>query len=130
MTPIHWLAMALCLATMILPVDVRAAVDVNTASAVELETVTGIGPAISDRIVQERRQGLFRDPSDLARRVKGIGERKLRRMVESGLVVGGNGGITILAGGASVGTFSPRVPVIAGQMNACQRVSKSTRPGR
>jgi hypothetical protein len=65
-----------------------AAVDANTASRDQLERVAGIGPALAQRIVAERRQGAFRDLDDLAARVRGIGEASLRRLVRGGLVVG------------------------------------------
>jgi competence protein ComEA len=65
-----------------------AAVDANTASRDQLERIAGIGPALAQRIVAERRQGAFRDLDDLAARVRGIGEASLRRLVRGGLVVG------------------------------------------
>jgi len=67
-----------------------AAVDANTASRAELESIRGIGPATSARIVEERSSQPFRDPQDLVRRVKGIGETRMRRMVAAGLTVGGS----------------------------------------
>ena len=76
-----------------------AAVDANTASQSELESISGIGPATSARIIEERGRQPFRDPQDLMRRVKGIGEAKIRKMVAAGLAVGGNG-VLVTAGGA------------------------------
>lgn len=65
-------------------------VDVNAASAAELERVRGIGPAMAARIVSARKTGgRFRDGDDLRRRVRGIGEATLRRMTAAGLVIGG-----------------------------------------
>lgn len=67
-----------------------AAVDVNAASAAELEQIRGIGPALAQRIVAVRtREGRFRDDADLRRRVRGIGEANLRRMVAAGLSIPG-----------------------------------------
>ena len=61
-------------------------VDVNAATAAELERVRGIGPALAGRIVAARNSGgRFRDTDDLRRRVRGIGESNLRRMLASGL---------------------------------------------
>lgn len=63
-------------------------VDVNAASAAELEQVRGIGPALAARIVAARHQGgRFRDTDDLRARVRGIGEANLRRMLAAGLSV-------------------------------------------
>jgi hypothetical protein len=67
------------------------AVDANAASAPELERVRGIGPALASRIVAARSTGgQFRDTDDFRRRVRGVGEANLRRMLASGLVLGGN----------------------------------------
>ena len=69
----------------------RASVDVNTASAAELERIRGIGPSMATRIVNARvTGGRFRDVDDLRRRVRGIGGANLKRMVAAGLVVGGS----------------------------------------
>ncbi|MEI7447198.1 MAG: helix-hairpin-helix domain-containing protein, partial [Burkholderiales bacterium] len=65
-----------------------AAVDANTASAEALEAVSGIGPSIARRIVDERRKGPYRSLDDLQTRVKGIGEAKARRLAAAGLTVG------------------------------------------
>lgn len=63
-------------------------VDVNTATAAELERIKGIGPRIAARIVQAReRGGRFRDADDLRQRVSGIGAAKLKSMRSAGLLV-------------------------------------------
>ena len=55
----------------------RVLVNVNTADAEELETLTGIGPALAQAIVDYRAgHGAFRSAEDLLL-VKGIGEAKL-----------------------------------------------------
>ncbi|MDT3679730.1 MAG: helix-hairpin-helix domain-containing protein [Burkholderiaceae bacterium] len=64
------------------------ALDANTASADELQTIRGIGPATAARIVEARRQEPFRDLDDVRERVRGIGEKNLRKMQEAGLAVG------------------------------------------
>lgn len=57
-------------------------VDVNAASAEELTVLTGVGPALAQKIVAEREQnGDFHYPEDLIN-VKGIGEKMLERMRE------------------------------------------------
>jgi competence protein ComEA len=49
-------------------------ININAASAVELETLPGIGPVLAQRIVDYREaNGLFRTPADI-RNVSGIGE--------------------------------------------------------
>ena len=66
-----------------------ATVDVNTATAEDLNSVKGIGPAMSTRIVEERKNGDFKDWDDLKARVKGIGNKKAGKLSEQGLTVGG-----------------------------------------
>ena len=62
-------------------IDLTGRIDVNTASASELELLPGVGPKMAERIVEERRvHGRFKRPRDL-RRVKGIGEKTLARLL-------------------------------------------------
>jgi competence protein ComEA len=69
-----------------------AAVDANTASQAELESIKGIGPAIAAKILDERKKGSFKDMKDLEERVKGIGEKNIAAMSAAGLSVGKGGG--------------------------------------
>lgn len=58
------------------------AVDLNRASAAELESLPGIGPALASRIVAHREaNGPFAQPADLLE-VSGIGEKTLARFVD------------------------------------------------
>ena len=51
-------------------------IPVNLADAELLATVPGIGPALADRIIEERnRSGFFQYPADLVK-VQGIGTRR------------------------------------------------------
>lgn len=55
----------------------RFQIDLNKASAVELQTLPGIGEKLADGIIRHRREhGNFRIPKEL-RKVKGIGVKKL-----------------------------------------------------
>jgi competence ComEA-like helix-hairpin-helix protein len=54
-------------------------IDPNRATAEELELLPGVGPSLAKRIVAERAAGPFKGPRDL-RRVKGIGEKTLKRL--------------------------------------------------
>ncbi len=67
----------------------HAAVDVNKATQAELETVKGIGPKLSDKILAERQKGAFKDWSDMVVRVGGIGGGNAARFSQAGLTVGG-----------------------------------------
>ena len=66
-----------------------AAVDVNKASQAELEAVKGIGPALSQRLLDERKKSAFKDWSDVIERVKGVGPGNAARFSSGGLTVGG-----------------------------------------
>lgn len=67
----------------------RVAVQINTASAQELDALPGVGPAMAQRIVEARRTGgPFRGPADVVARVPGLGEQRLRRLVQAGLRLG------------------------------------------
>ena len=68
-----------------------AAVDVNKATAAELDGIKGIGPAISAKIMDERKKGNFKDWNDLIERVKGVGETNAVKFSAEGLTVGGAG---------------------------------------
>ena len=67
-----------------------AAVDVNKATAAELDGVKGIGPTTSKAIVDERKKhGEFKNWEDFITRTKGIGESKASALSKEGLTVGG-----------------------------------------
>jgi competence protein ComEA len=66
-----------------------AAVDVNKATAAELDGVKGIGPTMSKRIIDERKKGDFKNWEDLISRVKGIGEGNAAKFSTEGLTVKG-----------------------------------------
>ena len=66
-----------------------ATVDVNKATAAELDGVKGIGPSISKAIVDERKKGDFKNWEDLITRVKGIGEGNAAKFSAEGLTVKG-----------------------------------------
>ena len=66
-----------------------AAVDVNRASAAELESIKGIGPALSAKIGAARQQGPFKDWPDLVDRVSGLGPGNAARLSQGGLTVAG-----------------------------------------
>jgi competence protein ComEA len=64
------------------------ALDVNTASAGQLESLRGIGPRTAKMIVHERsRAGAFESMEDLSDRVRGLGERRVRSLSQAGLEV-------------------------------------------
>ncbi|MBL8386807.1 MAG: helix-hairpin-helix domain-containing protein [Hydrogenophaga sp.] len=79
------LFLALCAATAF------AAVDVNTAGSADLDSVKGIGPGTSSKILEARKNGKFKDWADLIDRMPGIGEKRAAKLSAEGLTVNGEG---------------------------------------
>ena len=67
-----------------------AAVDVNQASAADLDSIKGIGPAISGKILDERKKGAFKDWNDFISRVNGMGEKNAAKFSAQGLNINGS----------------------------------------
>ncbi|WP_034298637.1 DUF655 domain-containing protein [Herbaspirillum sp. RV1423] len=66
-----------------------AQVDVNKADQAALDGIKGIGPAMSKRILDERKKGEFKDWADFESRVKGVGEKSAVKLSDGGLTVNG-----------------------------------------
>ena len=66
-----------------------AAVDVNQASRAELETVKGIGPGLSGKILDARKTASFKNWDDFVERVGGVGAGNAARFSQAGLTVAG-----------------------------------------
>lgn len=65
------------------------AVEANQASQAELQTVKGIGPGLSGKILAARKTGAFRNWADMVERVPGIGDGNAARFSKAGLTVAG-----------------------------------------
>lgn len=65
----------------------QAAVDANQANQAELETIKGIGPGLSGKILEARKGAPFKDWSDLVDRVGGVGPGNAARFSQAGLTV-------------------------------------------
>lgn len=65
--------------------------DLNHANQAELEMVKGIGPQLSERILDERSRGRFANWQDFIARMKGIGPSQATRLSSAGLRIAGEG---------------------------------------
>ena len=75
------------IAATLMPRDAQA-IDLNQASAQDLQAINGIGPKTASMIVAERtRGGNFSSLSDLSDRVRGIGPKKAAALLAAGLKV-------------------------------------------
>jgi competence protein ComEA len=66
-----------------------AAVDVNTATEADLDSIKGIGPGTSGKMLEQRKASKFKDWSDLIARVPGIGDKRAAKLSAEGLTVNG-----------------------------------------
>ncbi len=66
-----------------------AAVDVNVASVADLDSIKGIGPGTSSKIVDARKTAKFKDWGDFIARVPGIGDKRAIKLSGEGLTVNG-----------------------------------------
>ena len=66
-----------------------AAVDVNVASVADLDSVKGIGPGTSAKILDARKASKFKDWNDFVTRVPGIGDKRAAKLSDEGLTVNG-----------------------------------------
>jgi competence protein ComEA len=72
-----------------LALNAFAAVEVNQASQPELETVKGIGPGLSTKILEARKAGAFKNWDDFVDRVGGVGPGNAGKFSQAGLTVAG-----------------------------------------
>jgi competence protein ComEA len=65
------------------------ALDINQANEAELDSIKGMGPALSAKVLKVRAHGAFKDWPDLIHRVSGIRQNKAQLFSEQGLTVNG-----------------------------------------
>lgn len=66
-----------------------AAVDVNKASEADLDSIKGIGPSTTTKIIEQRKAAPFKSWSDFIERVPGIGDKRAAKLSQEGLTVNG-----------------------------------------
>jgi competence protein ComEA len=67
-----------------------AAVDINQADVAALDSIRGIGPSMSRKILAERENGTFKSWNDLMRRIPGIKDKAATNLSTQGLTVNGH----------------------------------------
>lgn len=87
-----------------------AAVDANDASVADLDSIKGIGPGTSSKIVEQRKAAKFKDWDDLIQRVSGIGDKRAAKLSGEGLTVGGT---SFKPGDKKTAAAKPAKPVAA-----------------
>ena len=102
-----------------------AAPDINTASEAALRGIKGIGPAKAKAIPEERdAHGPFQDPTDLSKRVRGMGGHTVGRLQAEGLAVGPAGAAANTQAAASAQTKGEATA--ANSTNAATQKSNAT----
>ncbi len=73
------LVVAFCV-TIVMPLLAQEKIDINSASAFQLQQLYRVGPKTSAKIIAERdANGPFSSLSDVARRVRGIGSKTIMK---------------------------------------------------
>lgn len=99
------------------------AVDVNTATQPELESVRGIGPKTAELILRERQKGgVFKSFDDFSGRVRGIGAKRAQKLRDGGLTVGPSSGLASATTSATTAAV-PSVRSAAGSARNTPRTS-------
>jgi len=84
-----YLCVPLSLVLAVTSLPALARLDINRATQAELETLRGVGPQLSARILQAREARPFTDWEDLRQRVTGLGPVQSARLSQEGLTVEG-----------------------------------------
>lgn len=79
----------IAIATALLSTISMAAVDVNKASEADLDSIKGIGPSTSARILQERQSAPFKNWTDFIERMPSVAEKRAAQLSAAGLTVNG-----------------------------------------
>lgn len=111
----------LLIAALLMALPAWAALDVNQATEAELDSIKGIGPGLSSRILQARQERPFADWPDLIQRVSGVGPRTATRFSSEGLTVNGKRFSAAAAARLEArqkGDPSPRAPRASGSKPA------------
>ena len=78
-----------CLASLLLASHAAFALDINQANEAELDSLKGMGPSLSAKVLAVRAQAPFLSWQDLMQRVSGLRQAKAQQFSEQGLTVQG-----------------------------------------
>ena len=65
------------------------ALEINQANEAELDSIKGMGPAMTRKVLAARTERLFMNWTDLKSRVTGIGKNKAQQFSDQGVLVNG-----------------------------------------
>jgi competence protein ComEA len=65
-------------------------IDLNKATEVELDGLKGVGPVLTQEVMNERKKAPFKDWEDATSRVKGLGPQKASSLSAQGVRVQGS----------------------------------------
>ena len=65
------------------------ALEINQANEAELDSIKGMGPAMTRKVLAARTERLFMNWTDLMSRVTGIGKAKAQQFSDQGVLVNG-----------------------------------------
>ena len=65
------------------------ALEINQANTAELDSLKGMGPALSAKVLKARTDSPFKSWADLMQRVSGLGSLKAQQFSKQGLTVNG-----------------------------------------
>jgi competence protein ComEA len=85
----RWRRCAAALAWLLASSVHAASTEVNSATLAQLESVSGVGPALAQRMLDARERGAFTDWRDLQARVAGVGAGSAAKLSAAGLLVNG-----------------------------------------
>jgi len=106
-----------------------AAVDANRATQAELESVKGIGPGLSTKILDARKSGEFKNWGDMVDRVSGVGPGNAARFSQAGLTVAGSGYDAAGANAANAANAKAADPVKANKEPKEPKEPKTAKAG-
>ena len=69
--------------------QVAFALEINQANTAELDSLKGMGPSLSAKVLKARTDGPFKSWADLMQRVSGLGRLKAQQFSAQGLTVNG-----------------------------------------